>query len=107
MISIKKRISLEFLGDDYKESYVVLRSLPLNKYEEYVAKTKQLEKESKEEPLKAVYFILDLLKEYFIEGKIFNDGKLEEFQPDNFGDLDFSAVQEIFNKFSGVNPDPK
>lgn len=106
-VSIKKRISLEFIGEEYKESYITLKALPLNKYEEYINKTKQIDKESKDKPLEPVYFILNLLKEHFVEGKIFNDGKVQDFQADDFGDLDFPTITKIFNEFTGVNPDPK
>lgn len=107
MLVIRRKISLDFVGEEYKDSYLIMKALPLNKYEEYLDKSKKLEEEAKEQPLKAVYFLLDVLKEHFIEGKIFNDGKLEDIQADDFGDLDFAIVQEIFNRVTGVTPNPK
>ena len=35
LLEIKKKISLDFLGDDYKEGYLIFKSMPIKEFEEF------------------------------------------------------------------------
>src|SRR6185312_366010 len=88
---IKKRISLDFLGEEYKDSYIIVRSQNLNDYEEL--------KNSKKE-LKQV--VID----NFIEGKIAQDKEIVDITKDNIKELPGEVFVEAFEQMMG-KIDPK
>lgn len=83
---IKKRIALDFLGDEYKDSYVIVKSIGVGEYEN----------------LKGT--VRDQVVERFIEGKIEQDGQLVDITPENILDLTGDAFVEIFNAMTGILP---
>lgn len=100
---IKKRVSLEFLGDEYKESYLVLRGIPLSEFQEILDETEKIE----DQPKKAVPFMLGVITERFIEGKFPNDaGELEAITKDDLSSFaDADVVITVFQRLSGqANP---
>jgi hypothetical protein len=66
MIVVTKRVSLEFLGDDYKEGYITVKSIPLKEYDSLQADIKSVEDDN----AKALEYIKKLVGERFVEGKI-------------------------------------
>lgn len=97
-IVIKKRITLEFLGEDYKDSYLVFRSIPLRDYELII---KEIDKNS-DDNIKSLKFILDTLQVYFVEGKF----QAEEVSKEDLPDLDQASSMRIFEILTG-QLDPK
>lgn len=102
-IVIKKRVSLEFLGEDYKDAYLTFKSIPVKEYEQIQEKAKGFEKDE----AGSITFILDLLKEHFLEGEFPESGKLEAVKAEDLDDLDPVSVIECFKVFTGEHPDPK
>lgn len=102
-ILIKKRVSLDFLGEEYKEAYLLFKSIPVVKYEEIQSEVKKYEKN----PAGSVKYILDLLKSNYIEGKFPIDGKLTDVSKEDLDDLDPSSITKCFQVFTGVDSDPK
>lgn len=102
-IVIRKRISFDFLGDEYKNGYVVFRSLS---YDENVAlieaaKGARNDKESLE-------FIIKTLKERFIEGQwIVGDSEPQDIEEKDIGKLSNDAILECFERIVGSKLDPK
>lgn len=86
---IKKRVSLEFLGEEYTDSYLILKSISVKDYEALGDVT-----------------VRDAVVERFIEGKIKQDGKLVDITKENLEELPGEAFVEAFERISGKT-DPK
>lgn len=102
-IVIKKKVSLEFLGEDYKDAYLTFKSIPVIDLEAVQSKLKKSEKQKGA----AVDTILDLLKEYFIDGQFPTNGGLESVAKEDLSGLDPPTCIECFRKFTGQELDPK
>lgn len=96
---IKKKVSLDFLGDDYKDSHIILRSISVKEYDVYSDQAKSLEEGDDK---KSVRLIVDQLKSHFIEGKV----QGEDLKAEDLEELDVLGVIEIFKQFTG-QVDPK
>lgn len=104
MIVIKKRVDLDFLGEDYKEAYLVFQSIPAVDFDEVVKGLKGIE--DKEEG--SISFILDVLKKYFVTGEFPGlDNKLEPVKADDLNGLDPASLTKCFQVFTGTELDPK
>jgi hypothetical protein len=103
-IVIRKRVGLEFLGEDYKEAYLIFQSIPVSDFESMQVRLKALQ--DKEQG--AVQFILDTLKQYFVSGEFPDDaGKLEPVKKEDLDGLDPQTAVECFKVFTGQELDPK
>lgn len=97
-IVIKKRISFEFLGDEYKNGYITFKSMPVSEYEGYLA---ELDK-TKEDQQASLKLLLATLVKYFVEGKFPNDkGELEVFTAEEINQFDGPTLLNVFAEFSG------
>lgn len=97
MITIKKRVSLDFLGEEYKDSYLVFKSIAVREYADLQKKANEVDKDG----TKAVGFIQEQLAGRLLEGKI--DG--QDVKADDLLDLPVEVIIECFNQISGqVSP---
>lgn len=96
---IRKRVSLEFLGDEYKDAYIDFRAIPVDNYDDLMTKVN----EGAADNSKANKAILDILKEYYLGGKFPNEkGELEDIDSkEELGGLTADAVLECFGKMTG------
>lgn len=90
---IKKRISLEFLGEEYKDSYMLFRCVTLGEYDLMQGKDKDKT-------------VRDVVTEHFISGQIRQDSDLVDITKDNLSELPAEVFVYCFNKLIG-QPDPK
>lgn len=97
-IVIKKKLTLEFLGKEYADSYLVFKSLPVVKYKEFTEKLKSV---GKDDNVKATQVMLDTLKDSFIEGSFVG----EAVQPDDLGELDGATILKCFQILTGQSAD--
>ena len=103
-IVIKKKVSLDFLGDDYKEAYINFNAFSIGDFEIILDQAEEIKEDGK----KSIVFILKVLKERFIDGKFPNEkGELEDLTADDLVQFDFEVVNKCFQILSGQNPDPK
>lgn len=101
-VVIKKRVNLDFLGEEYKDAYVVFNSLPIKEYEDIIGDIE--EKLSERESLA---LIRKILKDKFIEGKFPEDGKPFDLSKENMDEFDVETVTRVFQVFTGRLTDPK
>lgn len=102
---IKKRISLDFLGEDYKEAYLVFRGIGLKEFEEYQKKGEDLEKDGAAGSFK---LLGDLLSSHYLSGKGPNEkGELAEVTKEEVEQLDIDTALKIFQLLTGQELDPK
>ncbi len=100
---IRKRLILEFLGEDYKDAYLVFHTLPVSEYEKMV----QNEKEAGDDRIKSTMQMFELVKSKFVEGKFPNEkGELVEITQQDF-EVDEGLLVKCFQFITGQEPDPK
>lgn len=95
-IVIKKTIHLGFLGSDYEDSFLTFKSIPIGEF-------KKLTESAPEDGVKAVDFILDTLKDKFVEGTFQGEAVGKE----DLDQLDAETVTECFKLLTGQKLDPK
>lgn len=100
MIIIKKRVSFDYLGDEYKDAHIVFRSIPGVDFDEMQQKIAGIESEKEG----SVKFIISILKKYFISGS-FPDTL--EVTADDLDGLDAESIVKCFQIFTGQTLDPK
>lgn len=98
-IVIKKKIDLDFLGEDYKDASLTFQAIPLKDFDEIVLKIDEAQKNNG-----SVKLILATLKEYFLEG-IFPG--IEKVTADDLDGLDPGSVVRCFQILTGQEFDPK
>jgi hypothetical protein len=97
-IVIKKRVSLEFLGEEYKDSYLTFKSISLTDQTVFEENIKKLGDDSK----KVNQELIQQLQDRFIEG-LFQGQKVE---PEDIKQLDAESVVKCYQSFTG-DLDPK
>lgn len=83
---VKKKISLDFLGDEYKDSYIVVKSISVGEYETLVDSD---------------ITVRDAIKDRFIEGKIQQEDKVVDITLDNLLDLPGEVFVKAFAYITG------
>lgn len=96
-IVVTKRISLEFLGDEYKEGYIVLKSIPLKEYESLQKDLSSIGEKGTE----AVAYIKKFIAGRFIEGKIPQGAEMVDLTTDNLEELPAEVFLEAMATLSG------
>ena len=102
-ILIKKRVSLEFLGEEYGNAYLTFRSIPAVDFEEVMQKLKGIETDEES----SLGFLIEILEKYFLEGQFPDDGVLAPVAATDIGQLDAYSIIECFKVFTGQELDPK
>lgn len=92
-IVIKKKVALDFLGADYENAYLVFQSIPLKDFDKLSQDIEEAQKDKR-----AAMFILDALKNYFVEGEFPGIDKLTK---DDLDGLDQESVIKCFSIFTG------
>ena len=102
MIKINKKIGLEFLGEDYAESFVVLTAIPLKEYDEIGKQTEAIQK--KENNKEAMEFMVNLIKDRFVSGSINQDGEMVAITKDDLDEFPGEFFLNAIQKLSGQDP---
>lgn len=98
---IKRRISFDFLGEDYTEAYGIFSAIPISEYPQ-INKTVDAENNS----IKKSQLMLKILREKMIIVKMPNEnGELEDVPAKDF-DPDGELLLTVYNRLMG-GPDPK
>jgi CO dehydrogenase/acetyl-CoA synthase epsilon subunit len=100
-IVIKKRITLEFLGDEYKDCYLEFNTIPMKDYIEYVKKASQAKGEAE-----ASQYIIDALTPLFVSGKFLENDELFDVTKDQIQDFNVETLVTAFNMLTGQTPSP-
>lgn len=95
-IVIKRKITLEFLGDDHKGDYLVFRAVPVDDYNSLIGKETTDNKE-------AIQLIIDTLKDKFVEGRF----QEQDVKKEDIGKFDAQTTQKCFAVLTGQDIDPK
>ena len=102
-IIIKKRIDLDFLGEEYKGGFVEFKSMSVRDIESRLGDMEAVADDN----VKAVNLMLELLAKQFIKGTFKVDGEESDITKDDLGDFDMEAVSKFFEILSGRGETPK
>jgi hypothetical protein len=95
-ISIEKKITLEFLGEKYKDDYLVFSSIALREYEKLLPELEA----AGDNGQKSLAIIKKVLEDHFIEGKFQNEDVIK----DDLADFDLETLTHCFELFTGQVP---
>lgn len=95
-IIIKKKVTLDFLGDHYKESYITFKAIPVVEYAELIKKADEAEDNQK-----SMLQIIQTLEKYFIDG-IFEGQKLAV---EDIKQFDGATILKSFEALTGQTTD--
>lgn len=102
---IKKTVKLDFLGEDYKEAYIIFKGIGLTEFEDHVAKAQELDKKGGAGSFR---LMANLLASHFISGKGPNEsGAMEELKSDDISNLDIDTALKVFQLLTGQELPPK
>lgn len=90
-IIIKKKVTLEFLGEEYKDSYLTFKSIPIGEYEDLIKQVDDVEES------KSMGEIIKILETYFHEG-LFDGQKLAKEDVKQF---DGETILKCFEALTG------
>lgn len=101
-ITITKKVSLGFLGDEYADSYITFRSIKVREFDAIQAKVKAFG----DNEAKSFEYIKSEIADRFIAGEVAQDGKLQTISSDDLLDLPLDAFVTCYRAMIG-NLDPK
>lgn len=99
-IVVKKRVSLDLLGEDYKDSFIILRSVPVKEYESLLGKI------AKAKPGDSLKLITDEIVDRFVSGKIAQEGGMVDLKAEELRELPGEVFLEAWDLITG-KPSPK
>jgi len=103
-IIIKRKVTLEFLGDEYKDGYITFKQIPVKDYTDLMQK---LPKEGEKDAGRSLTLMSEMLKKYFVEGKFPEGDKLSDLTSEDLDDLDQETGLHCFETVVGKKLDPK
>jgi hypothetical protein len=102
MIKIEKRISLDFFGESYADSYVVFEAIPVREYENIQSKIATIQETNNNQ--EAMAFMVNLLSDRLVRGEIAQDGKLVELTKDDLLDMPGEFFTGVMERLTGQDP---
>jgi hypothetical protein len=100
---VKKKLSLDFLGDGWKDAYLEFSGLT---FKESRGFTSQKFDEKNPDSDENLNFVINLLKEHFLTGKGYDGTDLIDIAKDDIEDLPPEAISKAVEALVG-GPDPK
>jgi len=93
-IVIKRKLSLAFLGEENKDDYLTFRSIPVIEFDNMIQKINGVDAEDNKT---ATIVMLDILKEYLLDG-VYGGDKVVKGDLDG---LDGAVVMKCFETLTG------
>lgn len=103
-IKIIKRISLDFLGETYSDSYLEFNSIALKEYNELRIKSQEIDK--KGDDTASFDFLVEQISSRFVGGKIKQGDSLVDVTKDDILDLPGDVILTCIKQLMGET-DPK
>lgn len=94
-ILIPKRVSLEFLGEEFKDSYLIFKAMAWHEYERMLP-----EVEANDDNIKSANTIKEAILKHFIEGKF----KGEAVEKEDLLEFDIDTLTKCFEVLTGQVP---
>lgn len=104
-IVVKKRVSLDFLGEEYKEGYLVFTAIPVAELDKLQKKAAEIQDKVEGNDSESAKASQDFIKEQvvsrFVEGMIPQDGENVVVTKDNITDLPPDVFIEAWQQMNG------
>lgn len=100
MLSINKKITLEFLGEEYADSYVNMSAIPLKDYDEMVKQSEAVKDDNK----KAMEYMVKLVQDRFQSGSIKQGDDMVDMSKEDISDMPGEFFLNVIRKLSGQDP---
>lgn len=97
MITITKRVSLDFLGEEYGESYIIFNAIKVREFDEIQDKINSFNDDER----KSFGYIKEQVAERFVSGKVFQAGKLQDITAEDLPDLPLDAFISCYKAMIG------
>lgn len=95
-IIVRKRIALDFLGEEHNSDYLVFKAIPVDEY-------KDIANKQPEDNIEAIDYIVSKLKERFIEGRY----QEQDIAKPDIGKFPAEVITECFAIITGQKISPK
>lgn len=92
-IVIKKKVQLDFLGEEYKDDYLVFKAIPIKDYEKIVEDVEKLADNNKQ----SFKYMKEVIPKYFLSGSFGG----EDVTKENLEDFDQETYLNIFQRITG------
>lgn len=102
MVKIEKRITLEFLGEEYADSYVKVSAIPMREVEALMDKIADVQDSGDNK--KAMEFMISVVSDRFITGEIKQGDKTEVLTADDLLDMPGEFFINVIERLSGSIP---
>lgn len=102
---IKKKIDLSFLGDEWKEAYIVLTPLAVREFER-IQKIAPKDETDVEANLAAMDSMVEIIKEHFVSGKGWDGEALVAIEAADLTELPMEILSVCISSLAGKT-DPK
>lgn len=102
MITINTRVNLDFLGEEYNESYLSFKSIPMKDLDSIMSEMKKVS----EDDSKSLGYLTELVTTRFVEGKVSQNGKLQDVISDDLLDFPSNVITACIERMIGKS-DPK
>lgn len=96
-IVIKKTVNLGFLGEEYKESSLTFKSIPIKDYDKIIEEVEKFSGDNK----KALNYIRTVVPQYFLEGSFQGEAVSKE----DLDQFDQETYLQIFQRITGQRQD--
>ncbi len=103
--AIKKRVELAFLGDEWKDAYIVLTPLAVREFKE-IQKAAPQDDTDNAANIEAMDTMMLLIKEHFLSGKGWDGEALVAIEPEDLDDLPVEIISACISSLAGTT-DPK
>lgn len=99
-LTIRKRISLDFLGEEYKDAYLIFSAIPVKDFEDIQTQIEDI----KDDNTRSIKVVLDYVKKYFISGKAPDEkGVEQDVTKEDLDNLDQTSLVKCFELITGQN----
>lgn len=103
--TIKRKYSLQSLGDEWKDCYIDLNALTIRELNSDLSQLADLNTQNRKEVSQATGKVLEIIKSHFISGTGVVDGKVVEITKDDLEDLPAEVLGGILSFLSqGTQP---
>lgn len=103
--SIKKKVPLDFLGEEWKDAYIILTPLAVREFER-IQKIAPKDETDVEANLEAMNQMLAIISEHFVSGKGYDGEALVAIEKDDIKDLPMEILTVLISSLAG-KADPK
>ena len=98
---VRKHFSLDFLGEEWKDAYLVFSAFVMSDIKDRLAKLANLEQDDSEAVMAGLTEMVSLLEEKFIEGKgVDASGKLIPVEKEDIKDLPVEVISKAVSFLS-------